>query len=188
MAEGCYSGGSTVPKPGGSPWLGMEDTELAMAAQHKLFFCFASSEASAAASADLRVYAYASFLLTYDPSTSIIWERFVTPSGFNVEPETGLVALNPTVPTPTTVTTLRTSSHVFAREYATCYFRGASVGPCAAIVNSDYYNAYPFPYPGKYHHTLVLSGGGVLDGGQAVVTGPAPVSTIPALGSAIVFE
>jgi hypothetical protein len=54
-------------------------------------------------------------------------------------------------------------------------------------VNADLHNAHPYPYGTKYGHTLVLSGGGILDGGTVSTQGPAPPSMMQPLSGVIAF-
>jgi len=98
-----------------------------------------------------------------------------------------LVALYPVAPEPANVANLQVGG-VYAREYGACYFNGALVGGCAAIVNPDPRNAQSYPFGAKYSHTLVLSGGGILDGGSVRTNGPQPPGSLPPQGSMIVFR
>ncbi|MEO9170418.1 MAG: hypothetical protein ABI282_09985 [Candidatus Baltobacteraceae bacterium] len=183
--EHCYVD-TTSGKAAAWYWQATENTELLTAATHKLFECQERNADDGAASVDARQYAYASFLLTYDPATSVLWEEFSTPSGFTVFPETQLIALQPVNSTPTQVTSLQIGGGAYGREYKACYIAGTFAGPCAVAVNPDSQNTYPFPFP-QYTHTLLLSGEGVLDGGRISTNGPAPASYLSPLGSAIVF-
>ena len=178
--EGCYSSAdATTIKPRSYYWKALENTELAMIAQQKPWLCRGNNTTAAATVQDWRIYMTASYLLTYDPAYTIYSEKFATFSGFEVEPEAELVPKDPLVPEPSDVSALQVSNNVYAREYAHCFLKGNYVGPCAVVVNIDAANfTHPFPYPGKYNHTLVLSGGGVLDGGTVSAYGPAPASTI----------
>lgn len=169
--EHCYSD-NAIPEQNAWAWVAMENTELQVGAQGKLFECMLRNTSSGATAQQARTYALASFLLTYNPQTSIFWEEFATPSGFHVEPESQLVALNPVVAQPGSVSALQTSSGAYGREYRNCYYAGNYVGPCAVAVNSDTSVQHLFPYP-QYTHTLVLNGAGVLDGGTAAFNGPA---------------
>ena len=187
LMENCYAEWWNPALLHDGDWRAIEDTEIQMAAQHKDLFCFAMSRTAGASAIGSRQYVYASFLLTYDPNTSILFEDYqTTPSHFWVFPESELVALNPVLPAPATITGLQVSTNVYAREYNTCYIRGSYVGPCAAVVNSDGSSSHPFPFPTKYHHAMTLSGGGVLDGGTVTTTG-APPSTMPALSGVVAF-
>lgn len=183
--EGCYADGGT-PKIGGWLWQTIENTELAVAALHKTFGCMLKDTTTASSALDGRMYAYASFLLTYDPNTSLLWEFYTTPSGFDVQPETQLVALDPKTPAPSDVSALASPGGAYAREYGACYIAGTYAGPCAAAVNPSSSSSVPFPLP-QYAHTLVISGSGVLDGGSIATSGPAPPLYLPPLGAAIVF-
>jgi hypothetical protein len=188
MREGCYGDSNANPKIWYPYWSWIENREIAMAQQGKLFFCYDHDTTDAASALDGRLYTYASFLLTYTPSLSILWEIYKTPSGFHVQPESQLVALDPLVPQPSDISGLEVGNLVYGREYAHCYVAGVYVGPCAAVVNADLHNAHPYPYGTKYGHTLVLSGGGILDGGTVSTQGPAPPRVLPRLGAAIVFR
>jgi hypothetical protein len=182
--EGCYT--STNQKKAGTWfWTAIENTELQVAAKGKYFQCTLEDTTAASSSSDGRLYAYASFLLTYNPSTSAIRTEYTTPSRLHVMPETGLVPMSPVVATPSSIVGLKTPGGTYARQYSHCYLRGASVGACAVVVNSDAV-AHPFPYT-AYHHTLTVSGNGVVDGGTVSFSGPAPPTTLPGLEARIVF-
>jgi hypothetical protein len=140
---------------------------------------------SASSETDPRIYTLASFLMTYNPSTSILWDQYATPSGFHVEPESQLVVLDPLVAAPSSVSALLQTGGTYGRQYKECFVAGQYVGPCAVVVNSNS-TAAPFPFP-QYTHTLVLSGSGVLDGGSVATNGPAPPLTLPGDEAAIVF-
>lgn len=188
MEEGCYSLNATLTKAFDSYWTQRENTEITMALEGKLFYCYGMDTNNASTSADSRLYSYASFLLTYSPTSSVLWEYYSTPSGFHVMPESTLVALDPLVPTPSTIDGLLLSTSVYGREYAHCYVAKVYAGPCAAVVNTSRYTSNPYPYGNKYKHTLVLSGAGVLDGGSISENGPTPPSTLGNLESVIVFQ
>jgi hypothetical protein len=159
-------------------WSDTENAELAMAAKGKMFWCFNTARDPGSASIPLRTYAYASFLLTYDPSSSLYQTQMATPSNLRIFPETGLVPSAPSVAAPSAVTSLQTSSGAYGREFAACYYRGAPVGACAVIVNPDtapHANAYAVAYT----RTVVLRGAGVIDGGSVATNGPVPATLGP---------
>jgi hypothetical protein len=183
--EFCYSA-TTVPKESGWIWQDVENTELTVGAEKKFFECALRDTLSASTQTDARIYALASFMLTYDPATSILREQFSTPSNFHVQPESQFVFLNPRIPTPSSISGLAQTGGAYGREYAACYYAGKLVGPCAAVVNPDQNYAHPFPF-GGYTHTLTLSGNGVLDGGTASTSGPAPPATVPADSAVVAF-
>lgn len=183
--EFCYSGTSN-PKISGWVWQATENTELQVAAQNKLFECQLRNTDSASTQTDARLFALASFFLTYNPATSILWEEFSTTSGLHVLPESQFVLLAPKVAAPASVTGLQQSGGSYAREYNQCYYAGKFVGSCAVVINPDTGTSHPFPFP-QYTHTLVLSGGGVLDGGAVSTSGPAPPMSVPADSAIIAF-
>ncbi len=183
--EHCYAS-DTQPKLTGTIWQATENSELAVTRARKVFFCTARDNSPAISSADARTYVYASFLLTYEADASVIWEEYRTPSGFRVEPESQLVATGPLRPSPVSVDGLQSAGGAYAREYARCYIADRFVGPCAAVVNPDA-AAHPFPLA-QYHHTLSLTGGGILDGGTVAADGPPPPSSLPGASAVIVFH
>jgi hypothetical protein len=183
--EGCYNFVG-IPKEDGWLWQDVENTELKVAAKHKIFECMLRNPTEASQSVDARIYAYASFLLTYQLSTSVYWTYFKTTSGLHVMPESELVASSPVEPAPRTIAGLLQSGGTFARQYKRCYVKGVLVGACAAVVNSDTGSSHPFPFS-TYHHTMVLQGAGVLDGGTISTDGPAPPSSVGAVEAVIAF-
>jgi hypothetical protein len=190
MLEGCYGNiGSNNPLPKKAVWQNFENSELTMSAVHKTFVCRSLNSTPAQTAYDQRLYMYASFLLTYDVTSSIISEKFSTPSNLEVYPESGLVALDPLVQQPLAISGLLTAPYTFGRQYADCYLNGQAIGSCATVVNADGPNkTHPFPWPGVYSRTLVLNGAGVLDGGTASVSGPAPGVNIPGATGEIAIQ
>ncbi len=186
MSEDCYVQADGSERNNVN-WQATELTEIDMAVAAKLFVCSGTMTSDAAASTKERIYLLASFLLTYDPNTSILASRFNTPSGLHVFPEMQLVALNPLLPQPSSISALLQTGGSYGREYGACYFAGKYVGSCAVVVNSNKPPGptVPFPWPGKYHHTLVVAGYGVLDGGSAPTGGPGPSANVSP-GSAVI--
>jgi hypothetical protein len=133
-----------------------------------------------------RIYAYASFLLTYNPSLDVMWEDFATTSGLHVFPEEQLVALDPVVATPTSVASLELSGGAYGRQFSECFIAGNFVGPCAVAVNPNNGTSVPFPFP-QFTHTLTLTGYGMLDGGTLSTQGAAPPEYLSGSQAEIVF-
>ena len=181
--EGCYSATDQL-KMNGWLWTAIENTELFTVAAGKAFECLQIDENTASTQTDARLYAYASFLLSYDPTRDILWEMGGTPSGFHVFPESTLVALQPKTPEPSDVSALQLTGGAYGREYGACYIAGAFVGPCAVAINPSS-APVAFPYV-QYQHSVVLSGADVLEGGTISTTGAAP-TTLGATEAAIVF-
>ena len=190
MLEGCYgNSGQNNPLPKRTVWENFETTELKMSTIGKRFVCRGLSRPPAESAIAQRIYMYASFLLTYSVSTSIMSEKFRTPSHMSVFPEATFVALNPLKQSPTRVAELRTSQWTYGRQYGACYLWGKPIGACAAVINADAPSfSHPFPWPGVYKHTLVLQGSGILDGGTARVTGPAPPASVPGTSALIAIQ
>jgi hypothetical protein len=190
MLEGCYGNiDPNNPLPKKSVWTNFETTELKMSTIAKQFVCRGLSKPPAQSAIAQRVYMYASYLLTYSLSTSIMSEKFSTTSHMSVFPEETLVALNPLKPSPASVADLKTSQWTYGRQYAACYLWGQPIGSCAVVINADdAAYSHSFPWPGVYTHTLVLQGSGLLDGGTASVTGPPPPAMVPGTSAVIAIQ
>ena len=176
--EGCYSEApppADGERPHGGKWVATEDTEITMARHDRLFLCKGSNPTGAGESLAERMYMVASFLLTYDPRTSILSERFQTPTQFHVDPEAAVVPTQPLVAEPLTIAALRTPYGLYEREYGACYVFGVNAGPCIVVVNSDDTTVLErFDKVAQYTRTLEISGSGILDGGSLATSGPAP--------------
>lgn len=174
--EHCYTE-TAHPEMGSYPWVAMEDTELIAAAKGKLFFCMERNGTAASSSYRAREYALASLELTYNPNTTVMWSEFATPSGLHVMPESQFVAMSPVVAAPSSAASLYQNGS-YKREYRSCYYAGRLIGPCAMVVNPDYY-AHPRPsLTYTYHHTINLHGNGLADGGTVTFDGPAAPTTL----------
>jgi hypothetical protein len=182
--EHCYSD-SQQPEMAGWNWQAIETTELAASNMPKLLECMPRNANSAASSIPSRIYTLASFLLTYNPQSSVLAEEYGTPSGFHVLPESRLVPTKPVV-SASSISQLLQAGGAYGREYAACFVSGNYVGRCAVVVNPNTTASAIFPFP-QYHHTLVLQGSGVLDGGTMSTAGPPPPMYLTARSAAIVF-
>jgi hypothetical protein len=183
--EGCYTTTSQAENDGWL-WLAEENTELQVNALSKQFWCMERNTADGSQSTAARIYAYASFLLTYNPTLDVMWEDFGTTSGLHVFPEEQLVALDPVVATPASVASLEESGGAYGRQYSECFVAGKFVGACAVAVNPNTGTSVPFPFP-QFTHTLTLSGYGTLDGGTLSTQGAAPPEYLAADSAEIVF-
>jgi hypothetical protein len=163
----------------GSFWQGIENAAIQLVAEHKIFWDYARAIGNPSTETALRNYIYASFLLTYSPSYSMLQEAFKSAYYFPVMPETGFVPLNPTA-TASSVTGYLTSTGAYMRQFSACYYRGSYKGGCAVVVNPGS-STVSIPTT-AYSHSLGLAGGGVLDGGYVTFTGGRPSSLGPGQG------
>jgi hypothetical protein len=188
--EGCYSNGDpTHPMPHSTVWQTYENTEIQVVASGNTFVCRGLSALPDSTSQVYRIYMYASYLLTYSPTTTIFSDAFKTANGFfAVEPESQLVAKNPVAAAPSDISQLIVGTGTYGRQYKNCYYAGKWVGPCAAVVNSDSpTHPHAFPWPTQYHHTMVLYGGDILDGGTASMSGPPPPAEMSGESAVVAF-
>jgi hypothetical protein len=186
MCEICYS--SNAGSNGdfvhtGTFWQNIENAEIAMVSQRKVFWDYARATGDPSIETALRTYVYASFILGYDPQYTMLEEAFRTPSGFPVMPEAGLVPMDP-LTTAGSVAGYQQPGGAYMREFAHCYYRGSFVDRCAVVVNSSPAMSAPVPTT-SYTHAMSVSGSGVLDGGTIAFNASAPTQLAP--GSAVVL-
>lgn len=185
MMEECYAQLADDHRVAGWQWYATEVTEMQMAREHKIFVCYGRDLTPAEQAFDGRIYTYASFLLTYDPNTTMLWEYYKTPSGGHVMPESRLVALQPLLRI-SRVAQLRAPGGAYVREYRACYLDARPVGPCAAAVNPDDTDR-GLSLRG-YGRTLVLNGSGIFDGGTATIANRPPPSSLAPRGAIVAFK
>lgn len=190
MCESCFV--TNVGAETGATWVSHENAAIAVVNNAKIFWDYCRNTASASTSQALRIYCYASFLLTYDPSYSMVQTAFATPFAFPVMPESHLVPMSPLATSITTISAYAIAGGGYERQWANCYYNGTSLGfGCAVVINPG---TGSLTVPAGYAHSLVLTGGGVCDtyvsstcsGGTASFTG-GPVTTLAAGTAAILF-
>jgi hypothetical protein len=187
MLEGIYGSswnGSSRYKESGNIWQSEENSQIASANANKLFVGYEHVGGTNAAGIDQRNYIYASLMLGYSPTSTVLAEDGTTTnSGIQVNPEALLVPTSPLVSQPSTISALQKGG-AYVREYATCYYAGKSIGQCAAVVNSNSSGSVAMPSLSQsYSHTAVISGAGVIpgvDNGSVNVSGPSAPSTLAA--------
>lgn len=188
MMEECYAQlGPKNTRSSGWRWTATEQTELRMARDNKYFFCYGRDLTPADQGTASRLYTYGSFLLTYDPHTSVIWEYYKTPSGGHVMPESQLVATDPVIAKLGSIEQLRSSSGLYTREYRRCSIAGKPEGPCMVAVNPDPNYSHTLALPG-FRRTIALHGSGVFDGGTISIDGGSPPQSLGPLEAVIGFR
>jgi hypothetical protein len=190
MEEECYATDNGIET--GTAWQTTENDQIyAALSAHKLFICYGNNGAAASSAIAARTYVYASLGLTYDQSTSALFEGFAPNAGdpgLDVYPESGLVPTNPVAVTPSSISGLKAASGIYNRPYNDCYLNGVDKGFCDFAVNSTAVAITVANWNAKVHHQLVLVGGSVLEGGTATVGGSAPPLTVPADSAFIMFQ
>lgn len=177
MMERCYAASPRNPKVSGWQWNATENTELQMAREGKYFFCYNNDTSPADQSLDNRLYVYASYLLTYDPRTSVLWEYYATPTRAHVMPEVQFVPFDPVRASVKRIDDLRNGKGVYVREYRNCNLNGTAVGKCIVAVNPDD-SAHDIDLRG-YNKMLTVSGSGIFDGGKARIDSRSLPSSLP---------
>ncbi len=172
--EGCFDTNGTHHYIAGQSWINAQKLQAYVTGRGKYFECMALDTTPAVSAIRGRLYNIASFLMTYVPSRSMLWETYYTPSRVHVMPESQLIPTSPIESN--NITYLRRSSGVYMRQYRACYYAGRSIGPCAMVVNSDSVTHSRPSFSYAFRHTMALHGYGILDGGTATFNGSAPGS------------
>ncbi len=158
-----------------------ENAIIAVMAHHKTAVVFPTGDASPAH----RLYAYAAWLLTYDPAYSTYETDVPLSDGVALWPETQLVPAQPAA-TATDVVQLKRGG-VFVREFASCGIAGTPIGPCAAVVNSSPTSTAALPaFPSAYGRHVVLDPQSIYHGGKANVAAGAISSLAPETAAILV--
>jgi Hypothetical glycosyl hydrolase family 15 len=181
MFEGCFNnGGNYLYTDQYAKFQREVDALLTVQAHHKIALCLPTGSATDTAK---RMYAYASFLLAYDPTYSLYGMMEPQSDGNAVYPETQLVPQQP-LRTASAVAQLKTGG-VYVREFGACSVAGKAIGPCAAVVNSAPSSSAAIPaLSTAYAHSVVLDAKSLYGGGTVGVAASAPTS-LPAQSAAI---
>jgi hypothetical protein len=162
--EGCFSSAYYRGKVDDSNglWQQTADGLLADLPFKKFSLCMMNGTPTASS----RLYALASWWLTYEPLYSVIAPIAPDAAGNTIFPEFDIVPLKPSATARTSIRALARGS-VYVREFATCYQGGSPIGACAAIVNPSQ-SSQPLPkLRGQYKRELVLDDASAATGGRA---------------------
>ena len=185
MFEGCFNneGGYLYTDANGHQFQREVNGLLDVQSHRKLALCLPTGSATDPAR---RLYAYAAFMLAYDPQYSVYGMAKNQSDGEAVFPETQLVPQSPRT-TATDVAQLRNGA-VYVREFAACSIAGQPIGACATVVNSSPSASAAVPsLPSGYAHSVALDAASLYHGGKANVIAGAP-STLAAQSAAILVR
>jgi len=173
--EGCFRYEGGVKTLRGDSWTNEGDALLENARLHRWGICAMTGTPTAAK----RLYALASWWMTYDPVWSIAAPIEAVPSQSSLLPEFSIVPRFPLRSAVVHVNALRTAGGAYAREFGACFQNRLLVGGCATVVNPT---AKPVPMPAleaPYRRALVLTGGDVLHDGAAAWVAGIPSALAP---------
>lgn len=184
MLESCATTTNTTGIVG-STWIANMNELLQVTALNRRAVCI-NYGTTLSLSVAQRLYGLASWWLTYNPNYSINLIDIPTADGHEVYPEHGIMVYSPvTTATSNTITTLRTSTGVYLREFTYCYVNKVAIGACAAEVNIDTV-AHSLPITHfKYAHYLKLTTASWYKGGVVSWTA-GTFTTLPAHTARIV--
>lgn len=173
--EGCFNNaGGYLYTDRNDKFRREENALLAVMSHAKDAVCFPTGDTAP----PHRLYAYAAWLLTYDPRYSIYLMAVKQSDGDALYPETQLVPLAPRA-TPRSIDDLRNGS-VYVREFGTCAIASQPIGPCAAVVNPSERQAADIPrLSGGYAKHVVLDPQSLYHGGRVRSEPGAPAVLAP---------
>lgn len=163
--EDCFSreGGLPVASADDGRWQAMENALLAITHDRVYAICMMKGTPQPAT----RLYALASWWLSYDPAWSVAAPVEPAPDGHAVFAEYAIVPRAPLQTAGPDIGALARAG-VYVREFARCYQDGRPLGPCAALVNPSASQTLPVPrfaYP--YGRHLELDDRSAYAGGRA---------------------
>lgn len=172
--EGCFNADDYgLMNDSVTRWQRMANSLLAVTALHKYAVCMMMGQVTSAN----RLYAYASWWMTYDPAYSIGGQVNTGPDGYAIYPEFDIVPTLPKTTASSDISSLRSGgSGPYVREFGACYQNGSAIGPCAAIVNTSGSSQAMPALTGRYAHTLNLDSNGSYTGGRAWWSSGVPAS------------
>jgi hypothetical protein len=162
--EGCFSSAyyrGRVDDSNGL-WQQTADGLLADLPFKKFSLCMMNGAPTAAS----RLYAMASWWLTYDPRYSVAAPIAPDAAGSTIFPEFDIVPLQPSATAASSVSKLARGS-VYVREFANCYQAGTPIGACATIVNPSQSQQSLPRLRRQYKRELVLDDASAASGGRA---------------------
>lgn len=198
--EGCYGpGGFRLPGytnfAHDDEWIAYENTEILVGLiDNAHFVCqYGFDLVDGPKAYPGRLYAFASYTLSYNPDTDILFDAFYGTDKVQGDPEEQLILLDPIGVSNSSLKDISQlalsagSNPGYGREYAACYNNGVSLGKCAVLVN-PYASGPPINWPfSGYTKTLQFNGSTILDGGTVTIGAPTP-SSLPPESAEIGFQ
>ena len=181
--EGCFNNGGNYLYADGK-FVSEENGQLAVIGHHKSAVCFPTGDTTPAH----RLYAYAAWLLEYDPQYSVYLMAVPMSDGEALYPETQLVPAQPaaTATSATTISVLKKGG-VYVREFGQCAIASVPIGPCAAVVNASSTATAALPsLSTAYAHQIALDPQSLYHGGKANVVAGVPASLAPETAAILV--
>ena len=181
--EGCYNNvdGTLFGDERNDRFARQSNGLIAVMAAHRLALCLPTGPADPAR----RTYAYASFMLSYDPRWSVYGMEHKLSDGRAIFPEIELVPGSPRE-TARAIADLK-HGRVYVREFERCALAGASIGPCAAVVNPSHADSAVPPLAARYARHAELDTASQLGGGRVRLVAGAPAALGP-VSAAILFR
>jgi len=119
---------------------------------HKREMCMAENgTATDQAAPSARIYQYASWLITYDPTYSVMAPETTNFKNYTGWPEYQMV---PYASAPAEPSTYSKDGMLFERDFSQCDYQGHNIGSCSAFVNTDSTHNETLPSNLLYELTL----------------------------------
>ncbi|MDB5073652.1 MAG: hypothetical protein JWM87_4763 [Candidatus Eremiobacteraeota bacterium] len=179
--EGCFRYEGGVKTLRGDSWTNEGDAMLENARFHRWGLCFMT----ATPTVPKRMYAVASFWISYDPQWSLAVPVEAVPGQTSILPEFNIVPRFPLRTAVTHVSALRIDGGAFAREFGACFQGRRFIGACASVVNPSASTVPMPPLAASYRRTLVLSDGDAFHGSASWAPG-VPAALAPGTAAILV--
>lgn len=163
--EGCFNTGAGAVSDDGSRWQKQANGLLADLPFKKYSLCMMNGSPAAAP----RLYALASWWLTYDPQYSVAAPIVPAADGNAVFAEFDIVPSRPKRTAGADIGALAKNG-VYIREFGACYQDGVAIGGCAAIVNPSGSARRVTGLSATYTRSLRLDDKSAASGGRATWT------------------
>jgi hypothetical protein len=180
--EGCFSTQAAGPMTSVEHrWQRTADALLAITAVGRYAICMETGRPSQ----HIRLYDFASWLMTYAAPHSVLSPLWDTPNRHNVYAEINLVPIAPGAQ-PKSSASLQ-SDGLYVRAFARCAAGASDIGTCVAIVNPSA-RAQRWPSLGRNLHWSLELDDASLDDGGTIRWRPLNSRTLPPASAALVSE
>ena len=180
FVEGCNSWQNGVAAYQNDRWNAEQNSMLMTIRHRSLAVCMMTADATPSN----RLYEMATLWLTFDPRYTVAEPAAKLSDNTTVVPEYDIVPQQPLKTAANDITELKSPTGAFVREFAACYQNGASIGPCATIVNPTAGPVAMPPLSGRYTSSLVLNSASAISGGTATWSGSVPAQ-LPSVGAVV---
>ncbi len=166
--EGCATSG-VILHPNNYERILNTMAQFALRSKMFVLLSYGNAPAGSPAQVQQRLVTTALTWLGYQDNHTVVWPDLESnTTNLAVWPEDMIYPSGPVETMSEAARDLQVAPKVWRREFATCYFRGAPFGRCAAILNAgdDNLAVQQNWISANYNHVMTVSGGDELSGGS----------------------